>query len=125
MPGRPAPFLPAEQRGRVAIVNFFASWCAYCQAEHPLLQQTSQHGLAIIGIAYKDKPQALKAYLAKNGNPYRVLLQDGDGHIAKTYGVTGVPDSFLIDRHGIIRQHVSGPLTQERLREVLAAAAKL
>ena len=119
MIGRAAPALPEKLRGRVVLVNFFASWCLPCKAEQPLLQTVSRHGIAVIGIAFKDKASPL-------GDPYNLVIQDREGRIASSYGVSGVPDSFLIDQHGIIRLRVPGPLTEEILRrDVLPLAEKL
>jgi len=119
MIGKAAPALPEKFRGRVVLVNFFASWCLPCKAEQPLLQIVSQQGIAVIGIAFKDKASSL-------GDPYSLVMQDRDGRTAAHYGVSGVPDSFLVDPQGVIRLRVPGPLTEEILRrEVLPLAEKL
>lgn len=119
MIGKAAPTLPEKFRGRVVLVNFFASWCLPCKAEQPLLQTVSQRGIAVIGVAFKDKAAVPDA-------PYHFVIQDRDGRIASTYGVSGVPDSFLVDSQGIIRLRVPGPLTDEVLRrDVLPLAQKL
>lgn len=123
MNGKAAPSLPAQLQGRVVLVNFFASWCLPCKAEHPLLKKLRQYGIASLGIVYRDRAAA--PYLVQNGNPYTALMQDPEGVIAARYKVLGVPDSFLIDKHGIVRAHVAGPLTEDSLREVLAAAERL
>lgn len=119
MIGKAAPSLPDQYRGRVVLVNFFASWCLPCKAEQPLLQTVSRRGIAVIGIAFKDKTRPL-------GDPYNLVIQDSEGHIASSYSVSGVPDSFLVDQRGIIRLRVPGPLTEEILRrDVLPLAEKL
>lgn len=104
----------AHLKGQPAVVNFFASWCVPCQAEQPTLTHiAAADGIAIIGIAYKDKPQDTTAWLAKHGNPFRATGADMSGRVAIEWGVYGVPETFVIDRAGIIRYRHVGPLTQQ------------
>jgi DsbE subfamily thiol:disulfide oxidoreductase len=121
--GKPAAPI-ADYRGHVTLVNFFASWCVPCRAEQPLLAELSPH-VTVIGLAYKDTPGAVAAYLASQGNPYARTIADPHGDTAAAFGVSGVPDSFLVDRHGIIRYRVAGPLTPSHLRDIEQLAAKL
>ena len=113
--------------GHPVLINFFASWCIPCRIEHPELMRLSQEGLALWGIAYKDKPDAARAFLARNGNPFARVAQDEPGRAAIEWGVTGVPETFLVDGAGIVRWRFPGPLTPEivagRLRPALRAAA--
>ncbi len=119
MVGRPAPRLDGVTFGtKPMLVNFFASWCAPCLAEHPLFTRLKEReGVPIIGIAWKDKPEATRAWLDKLGNPYRQLLFDQDGKQALDWGLSGVPETYLIDAQGIVRLHFRGPITEQDLRE--------
>ena len=120
---RPA-FDPAALKGP-ALVNVFASWCAPCRAEHPVLMALSRE-LPVHGIAYKDEPAASAGFLAELGDPYTSVGVDRDGRAALEWGVTGVPETFLVDAQGRVRHRVTGPLTAERyedLRERIAAMA--
>lgn len=106
-------FTAANWQGNAYMVNFFASWCAPCRAENPLLVQLTQKGIPIIGIAFKDRSQAVRDLLGKQGNPFQMVADDADGRAGIDWGLTGVPETFLIDREGIIRFHFAGPLTNE------------
>ncbi len=102
----------ADLDGRVILVNFFASWCVPCRAEHPQLMQLAEaEGVLIFGIAYKDKPEASRDFLAELGNPYDRIGIDADGRTAIEFGVYGVPESYVIDTAGMIRYREVGPLT--------------
>ncbi len=101
-------------RGHYTLVNIFASWCQACTFEHPNLLYLAQNSdLAIIGIAWRDKPENLTQYLKQHGNPYRTIALDAKGEAIINLGVTGAPESFLISPEGIIVYHLAGPLTQE------------
>jgi DsbE subfamily thiol:disulfide oxidoreductase len=115
-PGQPRIVAPDfKSDGRVTIVNFFASWCVPCREEAPQLAQLARaRGIRLIGIAYKDKPEAARAFLAETGNPFEKVMLDSDGRAGIDWGVTGVPETFLIDRHGVVRAHF-GPLSQDGL----------
>ena len=124
MIGRPAPPLPFAEgllkSGKPVLVNFFASWCAPCLAEHPMFERLkSREGATIIGIAWKDKPEATNAWLARLGNPFSRLGFDQDGKIALDWGLSGVPETYLIDAQGIVRLHFRGPLTERDLATIL------
>jgi cytochrome c biogenesis protein CcmG, thiol:disulfide interchange protein DsbE len=108
-------------KGQVAVVNFFASWCVPCRAEHPLLLRLAEQEHApLYGIAYKDKPADAEHYLAQLGDPYRRVGLDESGRTGIDFGVYGVPETYLIDRSGHIRFRYVGPLTAEALeRELL------
>ena len=102
--------------GHVTVVNFWASWCAPCRVEQPILEAlAAQKGVALYGIVYKDEPAKARAFLDELGNPFSRLIVDASGRSAIDWGVTGVPETFVVDGKGIIRQHYSGALTQEDL----------
>lgn len=103
--------------GRPILLNFFASWCAPCVAENPRLMALHEAGIPLWGIAYKDRPDATAAFLGRHGNPFTRIARDDAGLTAIDFGVTGVPETFLIDASGVVRWHLSGPLTQEAADE--------
>jgi cytochrome c biogenesis protein CcmG/thiol:disulfide interchange protein DsbE len=104
----------ADVTGKVALVNFFASWCAPCRTEQPLLMRLAEEGkVALYGIDYKDKPEDAERLLYQLGNPYRRIGVDRDGRIAIDFGVYGVPETYVIDRAGRIRYRQVGPITEE------------
>src|SRR5678815_1384948 len=110
MIGRPAPPLalagPLLKSGKPVLVNFFASWCAPCLAEHPLFTRLKEReGAVIVGIAWKDKPEATRAWLQRLGDPFKVVGYDPDGKLALDWGLSGVPETYLIDGQGIVRLH--------------------
>ena len=121
MPFTTLPMLDSKQfftassvQGKKVLVNFFASWCKPCIEEHEYLKALHDAlPFPIIGIVYKDKDAAIKKYLKKHGNPFAGVALDRDGRAAIDWGVTGVPETFLIDEDGVILAHTSGPLTIE------------
>lgn len=123
--GRPMPdlALPAlEDRQPVRLrelaaqgplmVNFFASWCAPCEVEAPQLNALAAQNVRIVGVAYKDAPSKTQVFLARVGDPYVARLVDQDGRAGIEFGVTGVPETFLIARDGTILDKHTGPITQ-------------
>lgn len=117
----------ADLVGEIALVNFFASWCVPCRAEHAMLMRVSREAqVPIYGIALKDKPDAARAFLEELGNPYARIGMDEAGRTAIDFGVTGVPETFVIDRDGRIHHRQWGPITEEALtRDLLPLIAKL
>jgi cytochrome c biogenesis protein CcmG/thiol:disulfide interchange protein DsbE len=103
-----------------SLVNFFASWCAPCREEHPELLALKAQGVRIVGVAYKDKPEAIQALLAQNGDPYATVLADPDGHAGLDFGVSGVPETFLVGADGRIAAKVALPLTPDSAEALLA-----
>lgn len=123
--GKPG-FSSADFKGQVTLVNFFASWCLPCREEHPSLPMIRQAGIRLVGISYKDRPQDAKAWLDRLGNPYSLVVVDQFGRTGLDFGVYGVPESYLIDKNGVIRFKQTGPLTPEVIRnQVIPLAEKL
>ena len=109
----------ADLKGQVALVNFFASWCVPCLAEHPLITRLADEGLPVYGINYKNEPAEASAWLAKYGNPYKRIGSDIDGRAGIEFGVTGMPESFVIDRAGVIRYKQVGAITPAALKNTI------
>ncbi len=107
----PGGFATADLKGRPTIVNVFASWCVPCLAEHPLIARLAEEGHAVYGLNHKDQPEAAAKWLARHGNPYTAVGADIDGRASIEWGVTGVPETFIIDAKGIVRFKYAGPLT--------------
>lgn len=106
------------------LVNWFASWCAPCVEEAPMLGQLAKLGLPIWGIAYQDTPQAVAEYLKKYGDPFQRLASDSSGFTAINWGVYGVPETYFIDRQGIVRWRWAGALTGDVVMHKLAPLLK-
>lgn len=108
----------SDLKGKVWLLNVWASWCVSCRAEHPLLMQLAASKLVpVYGLDYKDQPDAGRAWLAQNGNPYTTSVVDRDGKVGIDYGVYGVPETFVVDRQGIVRYKQIGPLTIESVQQ--------
>jgi cytochrome c biogenesis protein CcmG/thiol:disulfide interchange protein DsbE len=115
----------ADLKGKVWLLNVWASWCASCRDEHPLLMQlAAANTVPIYGLDYKDKPDAGRAWLAQNGNPYTASAVDLDGRVGIDYGVYGVPETFVIDKQGIVRYKQIGPLTPDSLQRKILPLIK-
>ncbi len=115
VPGLGQPGLATDDlaKGEVVMVNFFASWCVPCRAEHPFLTALSEEtGVPLYGINHRDKPEDAAAWLAELGNPYTRIGAD-PGRAAVEWGVTGVPETFIVDGEGRIRYHHRGPLVPD------------
>ncbi|ATQ44476.1 DsbE family thiol:disulfide interchange protein [Caulobacter mirabilis] len=116
------PIALAEAAKGPVLVNFFASWCAPCEIEHPVLVGLKREGVAVVGIAYKDAPENTRAFLGRLGDPFSARLVDRDGRAGLEFGVTGVPETYLIGADGRILAKHTGPLTPEDARKLLAKA---
>jgi cytochrome c biogenesis protein CcmG, thiol:disulfide interchange protein DsbE len=106
--------------GRVVVINFFASWCVPCRAEHPLLMRLADElHVPLYGIDYKDKPEDAARFLRELGDPYGKIGADRDGRVGIDFGVYGVPETYVVDKAGRIRLRHVGPLTPEAVaREI-------
>ena len=111
-------FSPISMKGQVWILNVWASWCVACREEHPVLVELAKSQIApVIGLDYKDKREDALAMLARQGNPYALSAFDGNGRVGIDYGVYGVPETYIIDKAGIIRFKHIGPITTELLNQ--------
>ena len=125
--GKPAPafnltqlmdpqtsFAPEQMKGKVWMLNVWASWCVSCRQEHPLfLELTRKNEIPIYGLNYKDDPNDARRWLQQLGNPYGVIASDLSGDVGIDYGVYGVPETFVIDKEGVIRYKHVGPVSRE------------
>ena len=108
--------------GKPMIVNVFASWCAPCRLEHPRLLALKAQGIAVVGVAYKDEPEATQAFLDEMGDPFAMVLVDHEGRAGLDLGVSGVPESFAVDAMGRIVAKSSGPILTDADVERLTSA---
>lgn len=120
-------FSAAEMKGKVWLLNVWASWCESCRDEHPLLVALAQQNyVPIYGLDYKDKREDAELWLKKSGNPYALVASDTDGRVGIDYGVYGVPETYVIDKQGVIQYKLIGPATPQSLKEtILPLVAKL
>jgi cytochrome c biogenesis protein CcmG, thiol:disulfide interchange protein DsbE len=120
-PGR--GFTSAElASGKPLLVNFFASWCVPCIEEHPALLALAQAGVPIWAIAYKDTPDKVAQFIHDHGNPYTRIASDEPGRVAIDWGLSGVPETFLVDGKGIVRWHWAGPMDPATIEQRLQPA---
>jgi len=113
-------FSPQEMKGKVWLLNVWASWCVSCREEHPVLVALSEQKIVpIYGLDYKDKREDAAAVLRNGGDPYTVTAFDADGRVGIDYGVYGVPETYVIDKKGVIRYKQIGPINSQNLRETL------
>jgi cytochrome c biogenesis protein CcmG/thiol:disulfide interchange protein DsbE len=129
--GKPAPpfqlpllhqpeksFSPRDMQGKVWVLNVWASWCAACREEHPVLADFARSGeTPLYGLNYKDQRNDAIAWLGRYGDPYAASVVDADGRIGIDYGVYGVPETYVIDKQGVIRYKRIGPVTPAILKE--------
>jgi len=125
--GKPAPaftlpqlhdqdktFSPADMTGKVWLLNFWASWCGGCKDEHPVLMRMAKSGeVPIYGMDYKDQRDEAQTWLRRHGNPYPLTAVDESGRVGINYGVYGVPETYVIDKQGVIRYKQIGPLDDD------------
>jgi cytochrome c biogenesis protein CcmG/thiol:disulfide interchange protein DsbE len=113
-------FSPEQMKGKVWMLNVWASWCASCRDEHPLFLDISRKGtIDIVGLNYKDKPNDGRMWLQRLGNPYTLIAADLKGDVGIDYGVYGVPESFIIDKQGVIRYKHVGPVSRQDWQETI------
>lgn len=117
-------FSTTDMKGQVWLLNTWASWCAACRDEHPLLVEMLAHDIPLYGLAYKDTDEASLQMLQQLGNPYILSATDKDGRIGIDYGVYGVPETYVIDKEGIIRYKQIGPITPDSLRNIILPLLK-
>ena len=119
--GRTLGLASADLRGEVAVVNVFASWCTACRDEHPLwVELARRRTVPVHGLNYKDKPDAAARWLDELGDPYTRTGADLDGRVGIDWGVYGVPETYVVDKRGVIRHKVIGPITRAIVDERLA-----
>ena len=116
-------FTQKEMLGNVWVLNVWASWCPPCLVEHPVVTELAK-SVPVVGLNYKDAREDALPWLARNGNPYQLSVYDASGRIAIDYGVYGVPETYVIDRKGVIRYKHIGPLTPEVAQKKLAPLVK-
>ena len=114
-------FSPSELRGQVWVLNVWASWCVACRSEHPVLNHMVKQNsdIILVGLNYKDQKTDALAWLNNFGDPYRYTVVDSDGRVGIDWGVYGVPESFIVDKQGIIRYKHTGPVDTEAVTNVL------
>ena len=118
-----APFTVEDLAdGDVVLVNFWASWCAPCRAEHPQLVQMAEEGLEIFGVNYKDDPAKAQRFLSELGDPYVRTAADPSGRTGLDWGLYGVPETFVIDGTGKVIKRFAGPITEKVLESIIAPA---
>jgi cytochrome c biogenesis protein CcmG, thiol:disulfide interchange protein DsbE len=118
-------FSPESMRGKVWLLNVWASWCISCRDEHPLLIQYARSGaLPIYGLNYRDKREDALAWLGDLGDPYVLSASDSDARVGIDYGVYGAPESYLIDRNGVIRFKQIGPITPDIWEKTILPLAR-
>lgn len=120
-------FSPNDMKGKVWLLNAWASWCPACKDEHPLLMELARLNIVpIVGLDYKDTREAAMAVLEQHGNPYTLTVTDKEGRVGIDYGVYGVPETYVIDKQGVIQYKQIGPVTAQNLREkILPLVAEL
>ena len=116
---------PEDFKGKVTVLNVFASWCAPCRDEHPVLMELAKDKrFQLIAINYKDKPENAAAFLSELGNPYARIGSDENGRAGIDWGVYGVPESYVIGPDGVIRYKHVGPLDSASAKALTKEAAK-
>lgn len=119
VPGYPGPFNAAALEGQVSLVNVWGSWCTFCLYEHPLFLELAKEGVLIYGLAWNDTPEAAAQWLARYGNPYTEVGLDQEGFAIAEFGVTGAPETFVIDKEGIVRYRHVGPISEREWRRTI------
>lgn len=120
----PTPTNEDLNQPTIKLVNFWASWCAPCRAEHPNLTILNDQGFTLLGINYKDEADKALAFLTELGNPYAKIGTDKTGRTAIDWGVYGIPETFIIDDEGIVRLRWAGPITSRVLEDRIIPVLK-
>ena len=116
-------FSPEDLKGKVWLLNVWASWCVSCRQEHPILVSfAKQSSLPIVGLNYKDQQADANMWLARFGDPYVLSAVDADGRVGIDYGVYGVPETFVVDAKGIISSKIVGPMDAKAVKTTLLPA---
>ena len=138
--GKPAPaftlpqlhepdkqFSTQDMKGKVWLLNVWASWCVSCREEHPVLVELARQNIVpVYGLDYKDKREDGEAWLARGGDPYVLSVSDTEGRVGIDYGVYGVPETYVIDKQGVIQYKEIGPVTAQKLKDkILPLVAQL
>jgi len=110
--GQGVALASTDLKGKVVLLNVWASWCPPCRIEHPILMSIAAGGTPIYGVNYKDKPEDAKRFLAQLGNPFVAVGADREGKLAIDLGVYGYPETFIVDANGIIRYRHAGPINK-------------
>ncbi len=111
--------------GSVWVLNIWASWCVACVTEHPLVTElAAQTGVMMVGLNYKDQDDEARAWLARFGNPYTAVALDNGGQIGIDYGVYGVPETYIVDKQGVIRHKHVGPIDADAMNNLLIPTIK-
>ena len=120
-------FSSQDMKGQVWLLNVWASWCVSCREEHPVLMSLARQNIVpILGLDYKDKNEDGEAWLRNGGDPYTLVATDADGRVGIDYGVYGVPETYVIDKQGVIRYKQIGAITHENLQQkILPLIAEL
>ena len=120
-----ASFAPKDMQGKVWLLNVWASWCVSCRQEHPILVELAKSGIVpIYGLNYKDQRADALKWLQQFGDPYALSIVDAEGRVGIDYGVYGVPETYLIDKAGVIRFKQIGPVTQDVLEKTILPLVK-
>jgi cytochrome c biogenesis protein CcmG/thiol:disulfide interchange protein DsbE len=115
---------PSDLRGKAHIINVWASWCVACSEENAFLINLKKQGVSIIGLNYKDAPEAAQQWLTQWGDPYELVITDFDGRVGIDFGVYGVPETYLVNKRGVILKRFVGVLNQVNWSQELAAEYK-
>jgi len=118
----PAFDMAALRAGEVTLVNFWASWCPPCRAEHPLLEALADEGIPIYGVNTRDAPEHAVGFLEELGNPYAGIGTSRDGRASMEWGVYGLPETFVVDGNGVIVLRLAGPVTEQELERRIRPA---
>lgn len=119
IPRHRGPFDSAVLTGQVSLVNVWGSWCVNCLIEHPVFLALKERGVLLYGLAWNDTPEAAAQWLERYGNPYEEVGLDQTGRSVAEFGVTGAPETFVIDKQGIVRHRHIGPVTERVWRREL------